>query len=289
MPQRRFRRLTSLAVCSLLAAVAAFSTLATAQADELTPVPFRLRLLNGKIEVVPVVHGPAAADESLLAMPDQTQPNCFDHSIACGDTVNGIIDPTGCQFENAPNYYTEYTFVGAQGDQGTATVTANFTPQVLLYDSAGATIAFDMAPGMTSSTISWTLPASGRYYLVVTSAEAISSGSYQLKLTCQTSNCQVPIVLFQPADVTVNGGQSALLAAAAGGKTPIRFEWYRLIPGIADEKVGTDSTSYQTPALTFTTQYYVKMINSCGTTRSRTATVTIRGGTAPAKKRAARH
>jgi hypothetical protein len=289
MPQRRFRRLTSLALCSLLAAVAAFSTPAAAHADELTPVPFRLRLLNGKIEVVPVVHGPAVGDESLLAMPEQTQPNCFDHSIACGDTVNGMIDPTGCQFENAPNYYTEYTFTGAQGDTGTATVTANFTPQLLLYDSVGSTVAFDMAPGMTSSTISWTLPSSGHYYLVVTSAEAINSGSYQLKLTCQTSACQVPFVLFQPADVTINGGQSTLLATAAGGKMPIHFEWYRLIPGISDEKVGTDSTSYQTPALSFTTQYYVKMINSCGTTRSRTATVTIHGGSTPTKKRAVKH
>ena len=42
-----------------------------------------------------------------------------------------------------------------------------------------------------------------------------------------------------------------VLATAAGGKTPIHFEWYRLISGIGDEKVGTDSTSYQTPALIF--------------------------------------
>jgi hypothetical protein len=288
MSQHRLRRLT-LAVCSLFAVLASFSGLPAAQADELTPVPFRLRLLNGKIEVVPVVHGLTTDEESLVAMPQQTQPNCFDHSISCGDTVNGTIDPTGCRFENAPNYYTEYTFVGAQGDQGTAAVTASFTPQVLLYDSDGATLAFDMAPGTTSSTISWTLPASGRYYLVVTSAEAISSGTYQLKLTCQTSACQVPIPLFQPGDVTINNGAAALLATAAAGKTPIHYEWYRLVPGITDEKVGTDSTSYQTPALTVTTQYYVKMINTCGTTKSRTVTVTVRGANAPAKKRAAKH
>jgi hypothetical protein len=288
MSQRPVHRLITLAASSLLAFVT-LVPLAAVQADELTPVPFRLRLLKGKIEVVPIAHGPATGTDSPEAMPQQTQPNCFDHAISCGDTVNGMIDPTGCQFENAPNYYTEYTFVGAQGDGGTATVTANFSPQAILYDSNGSTIAFDMTPTSTTSTISWTLPANGRYYLVVTSSEPISSGSYQLKLTCQTSNCQVPIVTFQPGDITIHSGQSTLLAAAAGGPAPIHYEWYRLVSGIGDQKVGTDSTAYQTPALTFTTQFYVKMSNNCGTTRSRTATVTVTGAGTPVKKRAVKH
>lgn len=261
------------------------------RAAQLSPVPFRLALIEGptgpRVQVLPVVHGPNGQEAAFMTMPDTAQPNCFAHSINCGETVSGMIDSTGCKFDNAPNYYTEYLLIGAAGDKGTVEMSATFKPLLVLVDEDVNTVTYDMSPGPSTSSISFTLPANGRYYIVATSADYVPSGTFMLKLTCMSAACQSPFLLNGPYDTTVDAGQSALFSVAAAGAKPLTFQWHQLT-GSRDDVAGTNSSSYQTPPLTAAATYYVQITNSCGFIKSPTVTATVRGARS-SRRRSTKH
>jgi predicted extracellular nuclease len=84
-----------------------------------------------------------------------------------------------------------------------------------------------------------------------------------------------PSITTQPANQTINSGESANLTVVATGTTPLNYQWYQGNTGDTSTPVGSNSASFTTPTLTTTTSYWVRVSNSVGTADSNTATVTV--------------
>lgn len=87
---------------------------------------------------------------------------------------------------------------------------------------------------------------------------------------------QKPTITTQPVSKSIKKNTTTTLTVAATGTGTLSYQWYKGASGNTSTPVGTNSTSYTTPKLLVTTQYWVKVTNSCGSTNSVTATVTIR-------------
>jgi hypothetical protein len=112
--------------------------------------------------------------------------------------------------------------------------------------------------------------------------------SYWVRVTgtCGTVNsatmvvnvCATPSITAQPqGSVIFSGGTATMSVTATEGTTaPVTYQWYRGAAGDTSAPVGTNSTSFTTPALTAQTSYWVRV--SCGVCNpadSQTATVSI--------------
>jgi uncharacterized protein (TIGR03437 family) len=84
-----------------------------------------------------------------------------------------------------------------------------------------------------------------------------------------------PSITTQPASQTIANGQTATLTVAANGSGPLSYQWYRGTKGDNTTAVGTNSPTFTTPALTVTTNYWVRVSNSYGSADSNTATITV--------------
>jgi len=82
-------------------------------------------------------------------------------------------------------------------------------------------------------------------------------------------------ITAQPQSQGIQSGQTAKLSVTAAGTTPFSYQWYQGASGDTSQPVGTNVTSFTTPALTATTSYWVRVSNSCGHADSATATVSI--------------
>ena len=128
--------------------------------------------------------------------------------------------------------------------------------------------------GATSS--SYTTPATtsadnGASFQVVVSNAAGNTPSNSATLTVQSS---APSITTQPANQTVNVGQTATFSVVASGTAPLSYQWQKNGSAIT----GATSASYTTPATTAAdnaSTFRVVVSNAAGNTPSSTATLTV--------------
>ena len=89
-----------------------------------------------------------------------------------------------------------------------------------------------------------------------------------------------PSISTNPASQAIASGSTATLTVAASGTAPLTYQWYQGLAGDTTVPVGTNSSSFTTPALTLTTNYWVRVTNGQGSADSTTAAITI-GAVAP--------
>jgi len=94
--------------------------------------------------------------------------------------------------------------------------------------------------------------------------------------------CTAPAITSQPQSGTIRAGTSVDLTVGATG-TSLTYQWYTGTSGDVSSPIAgaTGPTLTRTPAQT--TNFWVRVSNSCGTANSATATVTVVGA-APAAK-----
>jgi uncharacterized protein YjiK/2',3'-cyclic-nucleotide 2'-phosphodiesterase (5'-nucleotidase family) len=85
-------------------------------------------------------------------------------------------------------------------------------------------------------------------------------------------------ITTHPASVTIATGYTATLSVTAAGFPAPSFQWYQGNSGDTSTPVGTNSSSFTTPALTTTTSYWVRATNVGGPADSSTAVVTVTTG-----------
>ncbi|HVE69993.1 MAG TPA: hypothetical protein VNI54_01395 [Thermoanaerobaculia bacterium] len=119
--------------------------------------------------------------------------------------------------------------------------------------------------GATSFSLTVT-PASTTSYSVVVSNSCGSSTSNVATVT--VTSCNKPSITQPPQSTSIVAGQSATLSVVASGATS--YQWFAGLTPIAG---ATSSSLTVTPAST--TSYFVVVSNSCGSTTSNTATVTV--------------
>jgi invasion protein IalB len=163
------------------------------------------------------------------------------------------------------------------GQTATFTVSATGTgPLTYQWFDNGVAIG-----GATSS--SYTTPAtvsseSGSVFTVTVTNSLGGATSGPATLTVITANTAPPLIVTQPANQTVNAGQTATFTVTATGTGPLTYQWSKNGTAIS----GATSSTYTTPATVSGDSgslFTVTVSNGSGTVTSGPATLTV--NTAP--------
>jgi Immunoglobulin domain len=164
------------------------------------------------------------------------------------------------------------------GQPATFTVAATGTaPLSYQWQKNGANIS-----GATSA--SYTTPATtsadnGAAFGVIVTNSAGSATSQPAMLTVNSSSGSgAPTITTQPANQTVNAGQTATFAVVANGASPLSYQWQLNGTNIS----GATSASYTTAVTTSANngqQFRVVITNSAGSVTSNIATLTVNAST----------
>jgi Immunoglobulin domain/Immunoglobulin I-set domain len=181
--------------------------------------------------------------------------------------------PATLTVNTAPTVTTPASQTVTVGQTATFSVTATgTTPMTYQWYKGGAAI-----PGATATT--YTTPAtvigdSGSTFTVTATNSAGSATSGAATLTVISA----PTITSQPANQTVNAGQTASFSVTASGTGPLTYQWYKGGAAIS----GATSTTYTTPATVSGDSgsiFTVTVTNAAGSTPSNQATLTV--NTAP--------
>jgi PKD repeat protein len=118
----------------------------------------------------------------------------------------------------------------------------------------------------------------GNYTATVTVTSLGKTATCTKEITVSAA-CTPPAITTHPTSTTICAGQSTTLSVTATGTGPLHYQWYQ--GAGTGNPVGTDSSSYTTPALTSTTSYWVRVTGACSPPAdSNMATVTVKPATA---------
>lgn len=90
-----------------------------------------------------------------------------------------------------------------------------------------------------------------------------------------TVTCPQPTITVQPQSKNILPGQVSVLSVTVTGGTPLHYQWFQGASGVMTTPVGTDSSTFTTPALTTGASYWVKVSNTCGAAFSDTAVISV--------------
>lgn len=173
------------------------------------------------------------------------------------------------------------------GQTATLIATVNGGNSTLTYAWFDGTLGNTSNPVGTNSNTFTTPPitVAKDYWVRATSACGNVSAGTSVAPQPVGPGCTPVFVATQPGSQTISSGGTATFNASAGGTTPFSYQWFRG-NSISDTSnpVGANAPSFTTPALTQTTSYYLRILNTCGTafTNVVTATVNVAGCPKPA-------
>ena len=222
-----------------------------------------------------------------------------------GTTTNPIAGATGSSYTTpalttSTSYWVQVSNVVGSVNSATATITVQTGPAITTQPvsqtiNSGQTAALSVvATGTAPLSYQWYQGASGDTSTLISGATASSyttpaltaSTSYWVRVsnvvgsvnsataivTVQTP----PTITTQPVGQTINSGQTVTLSVIATGTAPLSYQWYQGASGTTTNPIASAiSSSYTTPALTTTTNYWVLVSNVAGSASSNTATVTV--------------
>ena len=117
--------------------------------------------------------------------------------------------------------------------------------------------------GTSKSFNTGTLGAAGVYkYWVKVKTDCGFTRSNVATVTV-SSGCTDATIVTEPADVQIASGASTILTVVATGTAPLHYEWHKGTKS-SSTIVGTDSSTYNTGALTSDATYWVRVENDCG-------------------------
>ena len=202
----------------------------------------------------------------------------------------------------ATNYWVRVSNAYGTADSATAVIAIGVAPSITTAP-ASQTVASG-ATATLSVTATGTAPLSYQWYqggsgVTTTPVGSNSTGFTTPALTTATnywvrvSNAYgsadsataviaigvAPSITSAPASQTIASGATATLNVAATGTDPLSYQWYQGSSGVTTTPVGSNSTSFTTPALTTATNYWVRVSNAYGSVNSATAAIAM--GVAP--------
>ncbi|HET7435307.1 MAG TPA: M57 family metalloprotease [Thermoanaerobaculia bacterium] len=235
-----------------------------------------------------------------------------------GVTARPVSGATGTSIVVTPPSTTSY-WVRASNTCGSAldsptiivTVVPCNTPRVLIQP-AGGTAAVGDTPmlfaditGTTPLNLQWYRGAKGDTSQPLANAKAesitvpplLGPDSFWLQATndCGSVNtdaaafslvsqCQRPLIIEHPANLSVGPGTTATLKVVTEG-TSLQYRWYEGAQFDFTKPLGGSSPTLITPPILEPTEFWLVITNGCGTAESETITVTP----VATKRRAARH
>jgi Leucine-rich repeat (LRR) protein/PKD repeat protein len=179
--------------------------------------------------------------------------------------------------------WTPITYTGDTGDYKAYYSTSSSGPFIAKAITSSKSASSVIASGLNSNTT---------YYFVIRTVtnphrynqNTVTSGPSTEVYAATNADCTRTSITSQPQGQSIQKGQTVTLSVAATGTASLSYQWYQGSSGVTSAPVGTNASSFTTPALTATTSYWVRVSNSCGHADSATATVTVQTNcTAPAK------
>jgi hypothetical protein len=173
---------------------------------------------------------------------------------------------------------TKLTLLGASG-----WTNASSNGAIALAGTNDAVVEVDVCAGSAAAgrVIRWNdIAVTGSTFSV--KAEMGSNGTSFVVPQCVAlieydvpTEIAAPAITAHPQTVAIGQNASTTLSVTASG-TGISYQWFRGMTGDMSNPIGgATSASYTTPALTETTQYWVRVSNASGTVNSLTATVQV--------------
>jgi formylglycine-generating enzyme len=159
----------------------------------------------------------------------------------------------------------------ASGQTATLSVAATGSTPLLYQWYQGAVGVTSIPVGSNSA--SFTTPALNEttsYWVEVENWMGTTSSSAAI-----VTVIQLPTIVTQPSSRSVYAGDATILSVSAQGDGPLSYQWYQGDPGTTTSPVGTNSSSFKTPALTATTSFWVRISNVVGHVDSAVATLTV--------------
>ena len=204
-----------------------------------------IRVLLATLVLV-VVTGCGGGWDGLGGLPPVINPQPSSQTVTVGQTATFTVNATGT------GTLTYQWYVNGTAISG-ATLNTYTTPATASTDSGSVfTVTVTNAAGTaTSSPATLTVAASST-----------------------TVNPNAPLIITQPANQTVQVGQSATFAVTASGAAPFTYQWYK--GGVAI--TGATSSSYTTPVTVIGDNgsvFTVTVANTQGTVTSGPATLTV--------------
>lgn len=162
--------------------------------------------------------------------------------------------------------------VGSLYDQ---TIAASGGTPPYSYAISGGSPPPELLLDSATGRLSGTPGTPGSYSFMVTAIDAVGcTGSREYILEVSTT-CSPPHITTQPVSATVTAGTQVLLSVGVSGTAPLNCQWYVGASGDTSNPVpGANSIVYQTPPITSTTSYWVRVENACGYENSLAATLT---------------
>ena len=192
---------------------------------------------------------------------------------AVGSITSGNATLTVTAAPSAPKITTQPANQSVQaGQSATFSVVATGSAP-LSYQWRRNGTAIGGATGTLYKTPATSSTDNGAVYSVVVSnaVGSTTSGNAMLTVTAAPS---APKITTQPANQSVQAGQSATFSVVATGSAPLSYQWRRNGTAIG----GATGTLYKTPATSSTdngTVYSVVVSNAVGSTTSGNATLTV--------------
>jgi len=152
----------------------------------------------------------------------------------------------------------------------TATSASGLPLSYQWYQGASGNTSKPIA-GATSSSFTTPLLGTSNFWVQVNDG----SGPVNSNTALITVN-SAPTITTQPANVSIVSGQTTTLTVVASGTSPLSYQWYQGTTGSTNKLIaGATSSSFTTPALLATTDFWVRVTNALGHADSNTATVTV--------------
>jgi hypothetical protein len=227
-----------------------------------------------------------------------------------GNTTMLISGATLSNFTTPPlsatmNYWVRVSNTAGHADSNTATITVNQpTAPTITSQPANQTISPGAmatltvaATGTAPLTYQWYQGTSGNTTNLISGATNTMYTTPSLKVTTSywvrvtnsaghadsntatitvTTKSLPPTIVSQPVSQAINSGTTATLSVNASGTAPLSYQWYSGTSGNTTKPIsGATLSSYTTPPLTTTANYWVKVSNSAGSADSNTATITV--------------
>jgi hypothetical protein len=197
----------------------------------------------------------------------------------CGSQDGGVT-----VFVNAPctqsSITTNPAFVTiAPGASTTLTVVAAGTAPISYQWYTGTSgNTGNPIPNATTASITVSPTVTTSYWVRVSNSCNQTGNNSTTALVTVSAACPAPTITTQPASVSAGLGTAATLhVVATATGTTIHYQWYKGAKGDISTKVGTDSDTFTTGAVSVTTSYWVRLTSACSsssTTDSNTAIVT---------------
>ncbi len=177
--------------------------------------------------------------------------------IFADENDDGVINGGDANVSDTLPFATSLSFSLTGQTIPSATRSYLIVANVVFTATAGRSVAASVLPGAFATS------AGIRSGGMTSASRTISAGI-------------APRFVTQPAGTTIFNGETATLSVSVTGTLTPSLQWFQGTTGITSNPIsGANGTSFTTPALSATTNYWVRATNAAGIVNSNTAKVTV--------------